>query len=278
MTIAEILEIKEITLLEPTFSDLLYLDAEDLLLHQKIKDGKILVDEDENPILFAGLDENNTWIGCCTLFRAPTVPLIEFFEQVNWDMYQEKKETILDALREYYSRELQKTTASGPNDLNLDRADIVDKLLMNTCSLQVGSICLDCCCGTGVGSMVLRKHGLNPIAYDNDESLLVRGIVEGRLLPEKTMWIDGRLINNFLIKPVSLACGFMIGEIHSFNAHIWREIITAACAASENILFTAGTEPEIIQIREWVEESGKKVRIFESDYDPIYDRWVCCSG
>lgn len=125
--------------------------------------------------------------------------------------------------------------------------------------------------------MVMRDHGMNPLAYDNDESLLVRGMNEGRLKPERTMWIDGRLINDFLSETVPVSCGFMIGEVHSFNAHIWKDIIIAACNASEKILFTTGTEPEIIQVKDWASEAGKKVKIFESDSDPIYDRWVCYS-
>lgn len=277
MTIADILEIPEIILLESFFSDLLYQEMDTLILENPVKSGKILVDEDENPILFAGLSESDRWIGCCTLFRKPSLPVIEYFEQIEWEMYQENRETVLDNIREYYCTELQRTIIPGPDDLNPDRAGSIDDLLKKTGNYESGIHCLDCCCGTGVGSMVMRNHGMNPIAFDNDESLLVRGMNEGRLQPEKTMWIDGRQISEYLFNPVSLACGFMVGEIHSFNAQIWQEIITAACTIAERILFTTGTEQEILQIKDWVSGSGKKVEIFESESDPIYDRWVCYS-
>lgn len=277
MTIADILEIQEITLSEPLFSDLLYQDMDTIILQEPIEKGKILVDEEENPVIFAGYNSNNGWVGCCTLFRNPSLPLIEYFEEAELEMYQENRSIVTDTIREYYSKNLQKTVLPGPDDLNPDRASSIDELLKKTTGFETGSLCLDCCCGTGVGSMVMRDHGMNPLAYDNDESLLVRGMNEGRLKPERTMWIDGRLINDFLSETVPVSCGFMIGEVHSFNAHIWKDIIIAACNASEKILFTTGTEPEIIQVKDWASEAGKKVKIFESDSDPIYDRWVCYS-
>lgn len=277
MTIADLLEIQEITLSEPLFSDLLYQDIDTIILQEPIEKGKILVDEEENPVIFAGYNSNIGWIGCCTLFRNPSLPLIEYFEEAELEMYQENRSIVTDTVREYYSKNLQKTVLPGPDDLNPNRASSIDELLKKTMGFETGSLCLDCCCGTGVGSMVMRDHGMIPLAYDNDESLLVRGMNEGRLKPERTMWIDGRLINDFLTEPVPVSCGFMIGEVHSFNAHIWKDIIIAACNASEKILFTTGTEPEIIQVKDWASEAGKKVEIFESDSDPIYDRWICFS-
>jgi hypothetical protein len=277
MKITEILELENLSLVEPSFSDLLYQEMDELMFQNPGKDGKILVDEDENPVLFAKEDDDGTWTGCFTLFRKPSLPLIDLFEQFEWDMYQETTMTILDAVRDYYSTILCNSVLAGPDDLNPARVRSIDSLIQKTIGTDSGEACLDCCCGTGVGSMVMEQHAMHPIAYDNDESLLVRGITSGRLRPERTMWIDGRQISQFLIEPVSFTCGFMVGELHSFNSHIWQEIITAASKVSERVLFTTGTEPEIIQVKNWVMSTGKKVEIFESDFDPIYDRWVCYS-
>lgn len=277
MNIAEILELETITLVEPLFSDLIYQEMDDFMTGTTGTGGKILVDEDENPVLFAKSDGEGLWTGCITMFREPSLALIDLFEQFEWDMYQEDRETVSDAIREYYSVRLCDTVIPGPEDLNPTRAKSIEALLKKTVATQPDEICLDCCCGTGVGSLVLEKLGMHPLAYDNDESLLVRGIIEKRLRPERTMWIDGRMIHRFMKDKASLVCGFMIGEIHTFNAHIWQEIITAACRVSERALFTAGTEPEIHQIEEWMRDTGKKGEIFESDADPIYDRWVCYS-
>lgn len=277
MKIAQMLELETISLVEPTFSDLIYQEIDDLLTVFPGKAGKILVDEDENPVLFAKNAEEGGWVGCTTLLREPSLGLINFFEQFEWEMYQEENEVVLDAIREYYSNQLCDSVLPGPDDLNPARVQSIEAILHKTVGTEPDLFCLDCCCGTGVGSMVMQAHGMHPVAYDNDESLLVRGIMAGRLRPERTMWIDGRMINQYMKKPASLVCGFMIGEIHSFNAHIWQEIIAAACMASERVLFTAGTEPEIIQIKEWVFSTGKKAEIFESDADPIYDRWICYS-
>ena len=277
MTIAEFLELTDLTLVEPLFSDLPYPEMDSVFTQVTAQTGKILVDEDENPVLFATMNGDSDWAGCCTLFRKPTVPLIEFFEQIDWEMYQESRDLISDAVREYYCIDLVQTTVPGPDDLNPARTKSIEELIRKTVGTESGGTCLDCFCGTGVGSMVMRSHAMNPIAYDNDETLIVLGLSEGRLEHGRTMWIDGRFINDFLAEPVALACGFMIGEIHSFNAQTWQELITAACKCSDKILFTTGTEPEIHQVREWVERAGKKAEIFESDSDPIYDRWVCFS-
>ncbi|MGV8108185.1 hypothetical protein [Methanospirillum purgamenti] len=277
MKITEMLELEEISLIEPMFSDLVYPDMDEFMVQRPGTSGKILVDEDERPVIFAQKDENDGWIGCCTLLREPSLSLIEHFEQFDCDMYQEDNEIAQDAIRNYFSTILCSSVQPGPNDLNPARVHSIESLLKKTIGTDSHQTGLDCCCGTGVGAMVMEQYGMHPLAFDNDESLLVRGMMEKRLRPERIMWIDGRMISHYLTKKVSIACGFMIGEIHSFNAHIWQEIISATCLVSDNILFTTGTEPEINLIKEWVLNSGKKAEIFESDSDPIYDRWVCYS-
>ena len=276
MTIQELLDLKGLELVEPQYSDLIFQDMDIGLIQAPANSGRILVDEDDTPALFACMLEEQRWIGCSTLYREPSLPLIEFFETIDWEMYQEPRARIEQAVRGYYSSILLNSVTPAADDLNPKRADSIRRLIRDL-DPEPGTVCLDCCCGTGVGSMVMRETDLVPVAYDNDDSLLARGMLAKRLIPEQTMWIDGRYIPMFLSKPVSLACGFMFGEIHSFNADLWRELTTGICSISEKILITAGTEPEILQINSWATSAGKKTEVFENDEDPIYDRWVCIS-
>lgn len=276
MTIHELLDLKDLDLVEPQYSDLIFQDMDSSLVQAPAISGRILVDEDEVPSLFACELEDQRWVGCSTLYREPSLPLIEFFETIDWEMYQEPRSRIEQAVRGYYSSILVNSVTPSADDLNPKRADSIRRLIREL-EPEPGTVCLDCCCGTGVGSLIMRESELIPVAYDNDDSLLVRGMIEKRLIPEQTMWIDGRYISAFLSQPVSLACGFMFGEIHSFNADLWKDLTTGICSISEKIIITAGTEPEIIQIHSWAESAGKKTEVFENEEDPIYDRWVCIS-
>jgi len=276
MNIDELLDLKGLELVEPQYSDLIFQDMDNGLIQAPAISGRILVDEDETPALFACELKDQRWIGCSALYREPSLQLIEFFETIEWEMYQEPRGRIEQAVRGYYSSILINSATPSADDLNPKRADSIRRLI-GELEPEPGTVCLDCCCGTGVGSMVMRESDLVPVAYDNDDSLLARGMITKRLIPEQTMWIDGRYISMFLSQPVSLACGFMFGEIHSFNADLWRELTTGICSISEKILITTGTEPEILQIKTWAESAGKKTEVFENEADPIYDRWVCIS-
>lgn len=277
MSLADLLDLADLKLVEPLFSDLQYLEMDDLLLVHSSSTGRILVDENENPALFALESKDGPWMACSTLYRAPSVRLIDYFDTIEWEMYQENRNLIEDSIRADYSNKLLDTVTPATDDLNPAREQSIRKLIRDIIKNESGISCLDCCCGTGVGSRVMEQNNLKPVAYDNDESLLARGIITGRLKPEHTMWIDGRDLDQFLSEPVPLACGFMFGEIHPFNAQVWQEIIAPVCRVSDKILITTGTEPEITRIKGWVEESGKQAETFETDFDPIYERWVCYS-
>jgi hypothetical protein len=160
------------------------------------------------------------------------------------------------------------------DDYNPDRYAIVAGLVSRYASDLNGQVCLDCCCGSGIGSVALRDAGLRPLACDNDDLLLALGLAKRRLEPDRTMWIDARLIAHYLDEPVPLTCGFMFGEIQSFNAPLWKEIVTAVCNISDRILLTVGTREEGEMIRDWAADTGKEVSLTEQTADPIYDRWV----
>jgi hypothetical protein len=121
----------------------------------------------------------------------------------------------------------------------------------------------------------MKESGLNPLSYDNDDALLVLGLKEKRLSAERTMWIDGTMLDQYLTAPVDYAFGFMLGEIQPFNQDIWAGIVRAISAVSERILLTVGTEPEAKIISGWLHEAGMEHEIWENERDHIYDRWVC---
>jgi SAM-dependent methyltransferase len=86
---------------------------------------------------------------------------------------------------------------------------------------RAGTLCLDCCCGSGVGTAALRAGGMRALAYDNDPALLALGLSKGRLVPEDTMCIDAREAARY-IAPVPLGVAFMAGEIYSYNTGLWE--------------------------------------------------------
>ena len=274
MKIADIFEVDQISFVEPSFSDLPYIEMNDLFLGDGFVKGKILIDGEDNPLGFAGCDKDGDWYGACYHLRHPPVTLLNQFESIPYDLYQESGQVWADAVREYYNTRMQETADPYPEDLNPSRLEIVSDIIQNY-SGDSDITCLDCCCGTGIGSYAMRQAGLNPLSYDNDETLLVRGLKEGRLLPERTMWIDGRLVDHYLENPVDIAFGFMLGEIQTFNEEIWSSLISALCSVSKRAVLTVGTETEANQIKTLIHESGLSAEIYENDRDPLYDRWIC---
>lgn len=275
MKVAELLEIENLELVEPLFSDLVYMEMDGIFLEEKSDTGRILVDENENPAVFAIKTGDNYWKGCSTLYREPSLPLLDRFEELDFDIFQEDRNTIEECIREQFSLNLLKEVTPGADDLNPVRAENIREIIRKNFGNGSGDTCLDCCCGTGVGSMVIEDLGFYSLAYDNDESLLSQGMRSRRLKPQRTMWIDGREINRYISGTSQYACGFMFGEIHSFNRDIWKDITISLCEVAERVIITAGTQPEIDQIEGWISAIGKKTEVYEYDADPIYDRFVC---
>lgn len=275
MRIANFFEAEEVQLVEPLFSDLCYTEMDELLLRMPGNTSRILVDE-QDEILSLALESSDGVIhASCFHLRTPSEPLIARFEEMDGDVYQVVRSEFEDGVREYYSDQLLNSSIPAPNDLNPDRIAITRELIEEAIGKETDLLCLDCCCGSGIGTLVLRDLGLNPLSYDNDDALLALGLKERRLRAERTMWIDGRMIDQYLTTPVDIAFGFMFGEIQPFNQDIWAEIISAAAAVSERMLLTVGTEQEANLISGWLKEGEIEHEIWENDRDPIYDRWVC---
>lgn len=277
MHVRDLFEADEVSLVEPLFSDLCYTEMDELLLRIPGEKTRILIDEDDE-ILSLAIENPEGLQASCFHLRTPSETLITRFEESEGEVYQVARSEFEDSVRAYYSGSLLKTSIPAPNDLNPARLAVTRELIREAIGGNTDLVCLDCCCGSGIGSGLLTEMGLNPLSYDNDDSLLARGLQEGRLRSERTMWIDGKLLEQYLTHPVDYAFGFMLGEIQPFNEDIWAEIISAICSVSEKALLTVGTKPEADLISEWLDDAGINHTIREHDRDPIYDRWVCSVG
>lgn len=273
MKAADILELDSVAFIEPSFASLTDPLYTDLLATDNGDEGRMLVDENEDPIAVA-FHEKAGWIAGSFLCRHPNVELIDAFEQVNGEIYQEDRAVWAAAVREYFSMLLKKEVPPALEDLNPVRKGILTDAIAGVWGKGSGETCIDCGCGSGVGSLVLRELGYTPLSYDNDPGLLVLGMDKGRLLPEETMCIDATQVAAYT-EPVPKAIGIMMGEINTFSSEMWHTIAAGLFAVSKETLITVGTEPETHLIADWAKEAGRSIEIRENTGDVFYDHWLC---
>lgn len=271
--VSKVLELPGVRFIEPAFADLpedtFTAWIEDLPADQ----GRLLVDEDSDPLAMAFLTGQG-WLAGSLHLREPTLALIEHFEEMNGDIFQEDRAVWEEAVREYYSLLLIETTTPALEDLNPARTAQVRDLLAESWGDRAGISCLDCGCGSGLGSFLLRERGMRPLSYDNDASLLSLGLSRGRLLPGETMCIDATYASRYC-GGAEAGLGLMFGEINAFNEQDWEMIAAELLALTNDCLVTVGTEREARLIQSWAEARRCRVEVRENDRDPIYDRWVC---
>jgi hypothetical protein len=275
MNVTEILGIDAVRFVEPEFAaqtDSLFNDA---LAAAGGDEGRLLVDGDGEPIALA-FHGTGGWLAASFLFRNPTVELIEQFENMNGEIFEEDRPVFSAAVREYYSNLLMKEVPPAIEDLNPVRRGILTALIEKHWGRGYHGKCIDCCCGSGVGSLVLRNLGYDPLSYDNDASLLTRGLTEGRLLPAETMCLDALVASRY-IEPVPRGIGIMMGEINDFSREMWEQIVEQLFLITQSTLITVGTEKEARLIEEWGTAMERTVEVTENPVDPIYDLWVCTS-
>jgi hypothetical protein len=273
MKAAEILEVEEVRFIEPDFASLTDNRFNAILASTTSDEGRLLLDEEQEPVAlaFSGADG---WIAGSFLCRNPSVALIELFENVNGEIFQEDRAIWAGAVREYFSNALVARVPPSMDDLNPTRHGILKNFITSIWPASNSETCIDCCCGSGVGSAVLRDLGFSPLSYDNDESLLSRGLTEQRLLPKETMWIDATIASRY-IEPVPKGIAIMAGEFNTFNQDMWERIIGDLCSITHETLITVGTEKEAMLVKEWGMAMDRSVSVKENPADPLYDRWVC---
>lgn len=273
MKAEEILGIEGLVFVEPQFAMLPDPRYNMTLSIAGGDEGRLLLDEKEDPIALA-FHNGDAWVAGSFLCRNPSATLIEQFENMNGEIYQEDRAVWAAAVREYYSLALKIEIPPSVEDLNPKRRGILANLISGFWKAEPGEVCIDCCCGSGVGSLVLRDLGFSPLSYDNDEALLSLGLSTGRLLPEETMWLDAMKTSHY-IEPVPKGIGIMMGEFNTFSEDMWHLIVSELLAVTKETLITVGTEPEANLIKAWGDELGRRIEVRENPADPIYDLWVC---
>jgi hypothetical protein len=273
MRVTEILGIDAVRFVEPEFSAQTDRMFNNVLAAAGGDEGRLLLDEREEPLALAFRGPGG-WVAASFLYRNPSVELIEKFENVNGQIFEEDRDVFSAAVREYYSNLLSDEVPPAIEDLNPARRGILALLVEKHWGKGNGETCVDCCCGSGVGSLVLRDLCYVPLSYDNDASLLARGLATGRLLPDETMCLDARVASRYM-RPVPRGIGIMMGEINTFTQELWEGIVRELLAMSAETLITVGTESEAQMIRDWGAAMERTVEVTENPADPIYDRWVC---
>lgn len=275
MNVTEIFGIEAVRFVEPEFAAQTDRLFNDVLAASGGNEGRLLLDEQEEPLALA-FHGTGGWVAASFLYRHPSVGLIEQFENMNGEIFEEDRDVFSAAVREYYSNLLSKEVPPAIEDLNPVRRGILTRLIEKHWGKSSGETCVDCCCGSGVGSLVLRDLGYSPLAYDNDASLITRGLAAGRLLPAETMCLDALVASRF-IEPVPRGIGIMMGEINDFSKEMWEQIVQELFLVSQETLITVGTENEARLIQQWGTAMERTVEVTENPADPIYDLWVCVS-
>jgi hypothetical protein len=273
MTISELLNLDPVTCIEPSFADLTDGAYTAFLLALEADAGLLIVDEQEEIIALA-LHSDDAWIAGSFVCRPPVREIIEKMEHLDLEIYQEPRDVWTAALREYYNSAIIHDFQPGIEDTREERFMSVRTLIDELWGKSSPAQCIDCCCGSGIGSSVLRDRGIAPLSYDNDPALLALGFSTGRLFPKETMWIDGTFASRY-ISPVEAGIGLMLGDIAPFNAGMWEQIVGELLAITGETVVTVATERELGLVAGWCRDRGREVEWFENDRDPIYDRWVC---
>jgi hypothetical protein len=275
MRAARILELGELTFLEPSFASLtedLYTTA---LLGIPAVEGRLLIDGDENPLAIA-VSDGKGWYAASFLFRDFPLEVIELCEDLDSEIHEVERSLWAAAVREYYSLLTGRTITPAIEDLPPDREPKLRDLLEEMWGREDAVTCLDCCCGSGVGSSAARALGMLPLSFDSDPALLSLGLSSGRLLPEETMWIDATLAGQYL-EPVPRGIAVMMGEINTFTEETWESITGELLGLVTDALITVGTEREARRVEGWCKASGHRADVTENRRDEFYDRWVCRS-
>lgn len=259
--------------IEPSFSALTDEPYTGLILSLPGEEALIVADPEDWPLALA-VREGERWNAASFLLRPPVVEVVERFEELGGEAVRADREEWMLAMREHYSLRILEETPMAMEDLSPDRAAKVEDLIASVWKGRQGEECLDCGCGTGMGSMALRQRGLVPLAYDNDAGLLARGLSKGRLLPERTMCIDAALLSRYA-RPAPLGLALMAGTIRDHTISMWEAILGELFDMTEESLVTVETAQEAELVRRWAGDAEKRAEVFENERDPFYDRWVC---
>ncbi|MBN2734930.1 MAG: hypothetical protein JXQ82_08765 [Methanomicrobiaceae archaeon] len=275
MKLADIFEIDDPVCIEPALSDHPEDGYTGMAASMESDEGRLLVDENEEPIAAAFHDDKG-WLISSFIYRPFSVDIIEKIESCEGEIYQEKRDVYIRSIREYYCDEIVREFPFVTEDNRPGRYEMIESLFDDIKLKKCGKTALDFCCGSGVATSVLSAEGYETLSFDYDASLLSLGIQQKRLIPEKTMCIDGADASLFC-EPADLGIGLMLGDITNFNADMWENIVHELLSLSKISVISVATGPEIEKVAGWCQDAGRKPDIIQNDIDPIYDAWVCYS-
>jgi hypothetical protein len=273
MRAAVLLDLDDVTMIEPSFERLADDAFTSMLTALPAKEARLLISEDEWPLALA-LNDGKGWKVGSFLLRKPDEHVIDKADSLDADIFQEERKEWEAAVREYYSLRIVKEIQPAIEDFNPKRVPLVADLIRERWGSQKGMVCIDAGCGSGAGAMALRQAGMSPLCFDNDESLLSLGLRAGRLLPEETVHLDGTRASKFLTH-AGHGVILMAGEISPHNHMFWRKIVNEMLELTDRTLMTFGTEKEARSVEGWAKERNRKVEVLENKRDLFYDGWVC---
>jgi hypothetical protein len=274
LDLADIFGVSDVVLIEPSYADLPDPRYTSVLVSLPGDQGRLLIDEESDPLSLAVHTCDDTWAAGCFMHRPPTAPVITRFEDLGGELFQENRAIWEASVRAWYSHAIAGGVTPALEDLNPARIGGIRSLVKDLWGEGQGRCCLDFCCGSGLGSLVLRDLGYDLLSCDNDASLLSLGFSTGRLLPEETICIDATYAETY-IRKTDLGLGLMFGEINRFNTELWEQITGMLVTLTHRSLVTTGMEEEAVLVAGWAAEGGGTTEILENDNDPLYDRWVC---
>jgi hypothetical protein len=266
-----LLQVESYEMVEPTYMALADMRYNSEFLSLQGTEAKMLIDEEEDPVAVA-INADGVWKVTSFLLRSPTVEIIEMLEEMETEILQVEGEEWAGAVREHYAMRIARIPP-GLEDYNQGRKDMVTSLIQETLGDVEGSTCLDCGCGSGMGSVAARECGMWALGFDNDAAMLSLGLHTGRLIPECTALVDGTQASTYL-EPADVGLVLMAGSINDFNAFIWKQVIEQMLTLCQKLLVTVETEKEAHMVGNWCRSSGREVNVFENKRDAFYDRWA----
>jgi hypothetical protein len=187
---------------------------------------------------------------------------------------QEERSEWEAAVREYYSLRIAKEVSPALENFTPTRVLAVSDLLKERWKGAEGEVCVDACCGSGLGSVAIRDVGMIPLSFDNDPALLSLGLRSGRLAPEETVCIDGTRASSY-ITHAHFGIMLMAGEIGPHNSIVWKKIASEVMDVADHLIVTVGTEREAGLVEGWARERKRRAEVLENKREAFYDNWVC---
>ena len=270
---AVLLDVDAVEFIEPSFERLVDDSYTRTFLTMPAKEAKLLISMDEYPLAVA-LNDGKGWKCASFLLRKPIADIFEKLEDLDAEVLQEERTEWEAAVREHYSLRIAKEVSPSMEDFTPTRVLAISDLLKERWKGAEGEVCLDACCGSGMGSVALRDMGMVPLSFDNDPALLSLGLRTGRLLPEETVCIDGTRASSYL-KHSHFGIMLMAGEIGSHNSVIWKRITSEMLEVVDRLIITVGTEREARLVESWAKERKRKTEALENRREAFYDSWVC---